>query len=564
MQCPNLDAHALRSIYRDLSLEVSVDNEGFAADVPFPSLWGNPKFALEYFAHNVGRKRESDNSSVQAMKASIGKWVDSEHSCRVVNLHGRYYSALGEDVELFSSLQRRTGSILSQVLCDVWPDLSGLQFTGGATSTSRRRYCNPSVKRSGTPDPRSTAKSNLACVNGASDLLSYILETSEQWLGAELSLRYKTDDPASAVVKEDVGVVITHVPKDRESVRIIGKTGGLTIAIQKLFGDAIRRTLKQRCNIDLNDQVPNQEWAEIGSLTNLVATVDLSSASDSIAKRHLSYFPPRWQEYFLATRDKHVVCGETTHQLEKVALMGNGFIFELQTLLYYAFTKAVCEEMGEDTSMISVYGDDIICPRRAYPMLERFLTWNGFQLNATKSFHEAHGFRESCGKHYYHGQDVTPVYFKRTLLKRVSERVHLYNELAAWSERTGHELKGSLRLIGGAIPPKFRNYVPVEFGTKAGLHYPIPGGKPPVKRWSRDLQRYTYRYTVIKDKVVDEMDRYPDWVRLYASLSALDAGKPVTEVNAWFDLWPCWVPHVYTRATIPRGLDTDTLTTIWH
>jgi hypothetical protein len=71
----------------------------------------------------------------------------------------------------------------------------------------------------------------------------------------------------------------------------------------------------------------------------------------------------------------------------------------------------VCERVGADTKLVSVYGDDIIVPTSCYTMLVTALQFFGFELNKSKSY--ASGpFRESCGADYYLGEQIRPFYKK--------------------------------------------------------------------------------------------------------------------------------------------------------
>jgi hypothetical protein len=92
--------------------------------------------------------------------------------------------------------------------------------------------------------------------------------------------------------------------------------------------------------------------------------------------------------------------------------MGNGFTFPLETLIFFSLAQACCE--SEDYEKVSVYGDDIIVPVYAVPLLTKVLTSCGFLVNASKSFSSG-PFRESCGKDYLLGTDVRPCYIKDAL-----------------------------------------------------------------------------------------------------------------------------------------------------
>jgi len=72
--------------------------------------------------------------------------------------------------------------------------------------------------------------------------------------------------------------------------------------------------------------------------------------------------------------------------------MGNGFTFPLETLIFWALTRAVCGS----TATVSAYGDDIICPSDRAEDVIAVLTEVGFSVNLEKSFWNG-PFRESCG-----------------------------------------------------------------------------------------------------------------------------------------------------------------------
>jgi hypothetical protein len=94
--------------------------------------------------------------------------------------------------------------------------------------------------------------------------------------------------------------------------------------------------------------------------------------------------------------------------------MGNGFTFELETLIFWGLTKALAELTGDEEHRISVYGDDIICGRKTALAVMQFFPLIGFTINRKKSFLDG-PFRESCGKHYFNGSDVTPFYVRKPM-----------------------------------------------------------------------------------------------------------------------------------------------------
>jgi hypothetical protein len=114
--------------------------------------------------------------------------------------------------------------------------------------------------------------------------------------------------------------------------------------------------------------------------------------------------------------------------------MGNGFTFELESLLFYALARATAFFSGIP-GVISVYGDDIICPVQLCERLVWVLQWFGFSVNSEKSFTDG-PFRESCGGHYWNGLDITP-FFIRSPIESLVDVIDTANKLRQWSSVQG-------------------------------------------------------------------------------------------------------------------------------
>jgi hypothetical protein len=111
--------------------------------------------------------------------------------------------------------------------------------------------------------------------------------------------------------------------------------------------------------------------------------------------------------------------------------MGNGFTFELESLLFYAIAKATAYFTGT-SGTISVYGDDIIIPSQMYHDLTFVLKILGFSVNPDKSFSEG-PFRESCGGHFYNGTRVTPFYIRGPITD-IHTLIVTANAVRKWAE----------------------------------------------------------------------------------------------------------------------------------
>jgi hypothetical protein len=116
--------------------------------------------------------------------------------------------------------------------------------------------------------------------------------------------------------------------------------------------------------------------------------------------------------------------------------MGNGFTFELESLLFFTLAKATAYFTGTPGT-ISVYGDDIIVPSGMYHDLVYVLSVVGFSVNTEKSFSQG-TFRESCGGHYDSGRCVTPFYIREPV-NRLQHIIVLANAIRKWSVIEGYK-----------------------------------------------------------------------------------------------------------------------------
>lgn len=208
---------------------------------------------------------------------------------------------------------------------------------------------------------------------------------------------------------------VTTVPKNAKTDRVIAKEPDLNMYLQKGIGGVIRRRLK-RVGVNLNDQSLNQKLAQIGSRDGSLATIDLSAASDTVALRLVEeVLPPDWFAAIeLCRSHRGVLPSGERLTYQKVSSMGNGFTFELESLIFWALVQTVLDSSSEVDRRIAVYGDDLIVPTSIYGDVVKLLSFCGFTVNGKKSFSTG-PFRESCGKHFFAGNDVTPFYIRESV-----------------------------------------------------------------------------------------------------------------------------------------------------
>lgn len=204
----------------------------------------------------------------------------------------------------------------------------------------------------------------------------------------------------------------TSVPKDSTKNRGICIEPSVNLFLQLGIGQTIRNGLR-RVGIDLDHgQLLHRQVACTASLSGEKATIDLSRASDTVCKNLVKLLlPSQWYSLLDTLRSRWTFIPDTTGDdgkwvlLEKFSSMGNGFTFELETLIFYALAK-VC---GDEPL---VYGDDIIVGADCAENVIKCLQYFGFTPNKQKSFLEGN-FRESCGGDYFLGRAVRPFYLKK-------------------------------------------------------------------------------------------------------------------------------------------------------
>jgi hypothetical protein len=265
----------------------------------------------------------------------------------------------------------------------------------------------------------------------------------------------------------DQGNRFTTVPKNAKTNRGICVEPTLNMYVQLGLGSYMRKRLRSS-GLDLNKQTRNQKLAARAHVDRL-ATIDLAQASDSLSWGVIfSFFPPDWQEFIFLLRSEYTQLPDgDCVELEKLSSMGNGFTFELESLLFYSVVKTfVPSDRLEDCA---VYGDDIIVPREFAKDVIEALNFLGFRVNGSKSF-LAGNFFESCGADYFKGQNVRPFYLRGSE-GNIPYSLQIANSLRRWSHRLGGEyfcdplFRETWKWLVKKIPKDWRQLrVPPEYG----------------------------------------------------------------------------------------------------
>lgn len=366
------------------------------------------------------KKNSVFTNRLEARLSALLSFEEGELICKQTNARLDSHSAECEFSVEIEKMQLWISSVLGDVrgLLDFIP--RGLEFTSGATATRSRRRAAPHLKIS----------SRMVCTPGASKVWKVL----EKYFSLP-SLAFKLISLNR----------VTFVPKSWKTERTIACEADGNIPIQ-LAVDKYLKVLLRRKGFDLSDQTRNQELSRIGSITGDLATIDLSMASDTLSYNAVALLLPyEWFSFLRLLRSqKYEMYKGSIESYNKFSSMGNGFTFPLETLIFAAASVAV----GGNTH--SVYGDDIIIDSKVSSRFIALLEYLGFTVNQDKSF--VHGpFKESCGKFWYNGVDVTPRYI-RDVDGRKAVLSHLVNIMAEISSPYGSlsnylkELCSSFRL----------------------------------------------------------------------------------------------------------------------
>lgn len=217
---------------------------------------------------------------------------------------------------------------------------------------------------------------------------------------------------------------LVSVPKSMKTRRTISKEPATLMFLQQGVSSALMDYVHGhsylRDHIDFRWQDLNGDLAISSSKTGSFATIDLSSASDTVTTRLVKAVFRGTPLYpFLVALRSHsteLFSGKVM-RVEKFAPMGSALCFPIETLIFacaveYAVRRAQRTHLGFFPEF-RVYGDDIIVRDPLFGDVTLVLEALGFKLNISKSFSTPNRFRESCGGEGYDGIRVTPLKISR-------------------------------------------------------------------------------------------------------------------------------------------------------
>lgn len=329
--------------------------------------------------------------------------------------------------------------------------------------------------------------------------------------------------------------------------------------------DLINRHPLYKKRIVLHDQSINAELALYGSRWQSFATLDMSEASDRIARKLVKYLFSDNEELCealmcLSTRviipPVEAKKGQGPLRTNKFAPMGSALCFPVMSLVHMFLIRAIIQLSDVKyphflSSRVFVYGDDIILPTECAQAVMDWLPQFGMKLNRTKSFVKSH-FRESCGCHAYYGINVTPIFIRETPKHRHAAKMKSLVE----TERQLHEagLNTAARTVRESLTREFApidRFVPIGSQVvgfqRAFDDLRVPTGKRYLKftskvRFDRDLQTNFLRewcFTPVTQEVGLSSD-YHAYMRWHAEKPET---RIVNDTAEGVSLHQQWVPQ---------------------
>ncbi len=323
---------------------------------------------------------------------------------------------------------------------------------------------------------------------------------------------------------------VVPVPKNQKTPRLIAEEPTVMQYLQQglflAFSEAIEEDYFSRSLISWKSQEPNQLLAFKGSKYGTLATLDLSEASDRVsyqlAAALFKNYPLLWRAVDATRSVEAGVPGHGQIPLAKFASMGSALCFPVES---FVFMTAVLMGISKGLNLpitnklikrlvgkVRTYGDDIIVPTRlTRPVIDSLESF-GFVVNSHKSFWNGK-FRESCGKWYYDGEEVTPIRL-RSMPPTSLENVREIESLVSFRNQmflSGYwGLMNQLDdMIGMLIPfPAVESTSPA-LGKLSSLGHETHG-------WDDKLQRPFVKGVVVKNNIPrNSVDGIPALMKVF-------------------------------------------------
>jgi len=363
--------------------------------------------------------------------------------------------------------------------------------------------------------------------------------------------------------EQELPVKVTPVPKTLKGPRIIAIEPVAMQYGQQAVSNALYKCIETsdiaKGHINFSDQSVNQQLAVKSSRTGLLATIDLSDASDRVPRSlALGMFRgnPDIQDAIEACRSTSAKMpdGRIIRPLGKFASMGSALCFPVESMYFYTICVAALLKVHNlpvtytncfsVSRHVYVYGDDLVVPSTYANAVLDYLQKYNCKVNTSKTFITGK-FRESCGIDAYDGEPVTPVYIRRKHPKDRRDVRELISfcatanlfYLKGYWHTASYMFKTCERILG---PLPYISPISSALGRISFLGYRS------VERWNTKLQRFEIKAWV--PSPVYRSDKIDGYAALQKSLLSLEAFKP-TDLN--LEMTSEWRLALYSKGLIP-------------
>lgn len=439
---------------------------------------GIEKYRRDAIASSFLRKYEDLPTSIDKIGAALDSFHKCESECAQTNYRLEYlqHLATSSDPPRIASewlgIVRSARKICSRILGPLPQSLEGgfgpgtsFELRGQVTTTlADKMWVTPHVTSAGMPVFRHMYEHTL----WARTRVKLGLPFMQLVRGNRFTTVPKDGKTHRGICVEPLGNLYAQLAVGRY---MKGRLSAVGIHIDRSRTSCPLASLRNKAGTPTGESI-HRNLAREASVTGEFSTIDLSNASDTMSLELVrQVLPPDWFSLLSSLRSSRTLVNGTWHHLHKFSSMGNGFTFELETLLFGALIGAVTKRtFGRD---FWVYGDDIIVPSDDTADVLAVLSLAGFTPNVSKSFSTS-GFRESCGGDYFNGVDVRPLFLKKSP-STPQAWASVYNGIRARFP-SSPALTRTLNSILDCVPTRWR-----LFGPPRAENLVFHG---PARRWS--------------------------------------------------------------------------------
>lgn len=433
--------------------------------------WSTSSFQKLYQLQSFLKKYPIKGNDEACRKAAIVKLLAGESQCKDTNEN--IHTRLGLD-----TIHGRVREIIYKILGPLPSDfMTSTEVKFGPGST-----VNPHNRKFSETSEFFKLTDKLYIPEKAKFFLAAHLSSNEGWVNgladhyhinlngrSRIQFEQEIFERHFIIVDDDFPNKLSYVEKNADEHRTIGvELNGLVI-LQMVLGNLIRKRLRN-FGLNLNSQSRNKHMARLAKTFHL-STVDLANASNTLSKETVkAVLPYDWYIAMDTLRSSHGQVSDTKQIInyEMFSSMGNGFTFELESLIFYAIALATVEKDNPEFQRrqcqknVAVFGDDVIVPQESYNNLVANMGLYGFRINDSKSFRNGRFF-ESCGCDFFDCTDVRPFFLKREI-KTVRDIYFLCNSILFKSTKTMSDFLVPMYLV----LLKELSQFPIQYGP---LHF---------------------------------------------------------------------------------------------